>query len=242
MAQNTHIQSLRRAFKRTFLQDVSATVTFADTDLLNHIEALKAFLGDRFRISDNVNMPKLSAIDVVSENRDEKFHFATNSASVTINANLYHFYEDSLEPRINDIISYLKVLGISDVNTFTIQKRNIFPGTSSNAFDVWRKAINETFKEENILKLVSTPNIQHKPFKMSIEGVAVTEWGELRVPFLIDVPDKDNFRFQLDLVATSKPVSIKDLITMGTRMNNCIFKEFTKIISDKLLDLLQKEE
>lgn len=243
MAQKDQTQlPMRKTFKRTFLHDVSATVTFADTDLLSNVEALKDFLKRKFNIAEEFSTPKLSVIDIVSENRYESFHFTTTSASVTINANLYRFYEESLEPRLKDLVSFLKAIGVSTVETFTLQKRNVFPGTSSNAFETWKKALSDTFKEGHIQGMASTPGIEQKPFKMSIEGRAATEWGELRTPFSIEVPDKENFIFELDLIAAAGSVMINDLTETGTEMNDSIFEAFTKTVSDKLLDFLKQED
>lgn len=233
--------ALRKGFKRTFLQDVSAVVKFAETDLLSNREALKSFFKVRFGISEEFEIPKLSAVDIVSENKSERFHFTNSLASVLVDVNIYRFYEESLEPRINDLISFLEAIGISQVETFSLCKRNVFPGTTSNAFEVWKKAIVETFRKGNIQDLAKTAGIKDKPFKMSIEDVSKTEWGELMVPFSIEVSDSNSFKFQLDLIASSKSVMIKDLTRVGTIMNNSIFSAFTEIASDKLLELLQQE-
>ncbi len=242
MTQNTkHQNPLRKAFKRTFLRDVSASVTFAETDLLSNVEALRHYLKNKFHITDDLNNPKLSAIDIVSENRYANFHFTTSSASVTVASPLYRFYEESLEPRLDDIISFLKAIGISKAETFTLIKRNVFPGTTSNAFDVWKSAIVDTFREEKIRELAISAGSQKQPFKMSVEARGVADWGELRVPFSVDVPDVNNFSFHLDLIATSRSVMIDDLMRVGAEMNGEMFQAFTEIVSDKLLELLKKE-
>lgn len=230
------------AFKRTFLQDVTAKVTFAETNFLDNGEEFQNFIKNQFGISDNIFLPKLGALNILSDHHEEKYCLSTTSASVTIDSSIYRFYKESLKPRLKVLESFLLVLGISEVKSFSICKRNCFPGTSKNAYAVWKKALNESFKEQAIKNLADTPDLLEKPFKMSIEGSTETEWGEVRVPFYIEVLDKENFKFQLDITATASSVSVDSLIRMGAQMNDSIFEAFTNIISDKLLYLLQQEE
>lgn len=231
----------RKAFKRTFLRDVTAKVTFAETDLLGNGTAIRSFLRERFGISEDFNIPKLDGIDIVSDSKNEKYNFTTTSATVIMDSNIYRFFEDSLKPRLDVIISFLRALGIDEVKTLSITKRNLFQATAKNAFEAWRIALVEAFKVDNIRGMADTPNIPAKPFKMGIEGSADTEWGEIRVPFMVDVPDKSNFKFQLDLEAISKSIPTSELIKRGIQMNNDIFVSFTEIISDKLINLMQQD-
>lgn len=232
---------LRKAFKRTFLQDVTAKVTFAGTNLLGNGIAIRSFLRDRFGITNDFNLPKLDGIDIVSESKSEKYNFTTTSATVTMDSNIYRYFEDSLKPRLDVIISYLQALGIDEIETFSIIKRNLFQATAKNAFQAWKIALVEAFKVDIIRGMADSPNIPTKPFKLSIEGSADTEWGEIRFPFTVDVPDKSNFNFRLDLEAISKSIHILELINRGVQMNNDIFVSFTDIISDKLIHLMQQD-
>lgn len=231
-----------KAFKRTFLQDVTAEVTFAETNLLGNGGAFQTFLKNHFGISDNIELPKLGAINISSEHKEERYCLSTTNATVTIDASVYRYYKESLKPRLKVLESFLMVLGISEVKSFSICKRNHFPGTSNNAYAIWKKALKETFKEPAIQSLADTPNLSEKPFKLSIEGRTETEWGEVKVPFSVEVPDKDNLNFQLDLTATAVSVDVDDLLSMGAEMNDSIFEAFINVVSDKLLYLLQKEE
>ena len=231
----------RKAFKRTFLRDVTAKVTFAETDLLGNGTAISSFLRERFGISDDFNLPKLDGIDIVSDSKSEKYNFTTTSATVIMDSTIYRYFEDSLKPRLDVIISFLQALGIDEVKTLSIKKRNLFQATAKNAFQVWKIALLEAFKVDNIRGMAETSNIPTKPFKMSIEGSADTEWGEIRVPFTVDVPDKSSFKFQLDLEAISKPIQVSEIINRGVQMNNDIFVSFTDIISDKQINLMQQD-
>ncbi len=231
----------RRSIKRTFLRDVTATVTFEEIDLLGNGEIFKTFLRDKFGISETINIPKLNGIDIVSDSKNERFNFTTTSVSVVMDSDIYSYFEESLKPRLDIVISFLKALGVEEVKSLSIIKRNLFHAQAENAFDAWKLAIVDAFKVGNITAMANTPNIPAQAFKMSIEGEADTIWGKIRAPFMVNVPDDKNFMFQLDLEALSQSVNVSDLIDRSILMNNEIFDTFTGIISDKLFNLMQKD-
>lgn len=235
-------QSIRRkTFKRTFLRDVTAKVTFAETNLLGNGVAIRTFLRDKFGIQEDFNIPKLGRIDISSDGKEEVYKFTTDSASVTISSNIYRYFEDSLKPSLDIILSFLQTLGIEEAITFSITKRNLFPGNAKNAFSAWRFALVEAFKADGIRSMADINPSPEKPFKMSIDGGVDTGWGEIKVPFMVNVPDKNNFQFILDIEAISKPIPVSEIRERGVLMNNEIFDSFISIISDKLINLMQQD-
>lgn len=242
MATTTLTQPIQRnAFKRTFLLDVTAKVTFAETDLLVNGTVIRDFLRNKFGIADDINLPKLNEITIVSDSKNEKYNFTTGSASVFIDSNIYRYFEDSLKPRLDVIVSFLQALGINEVDSFSIKKRNFFQANAENAYQAWKIAIIESFKVDSIKALAGTPSISEKPFKITIEGTSDTEWGKISIPFMVNVPDKSNFRFQLDLEAVSNSIKVSELIERSAQMNDALFETFTGVVSDKLIDLMQQD-
>lgn len=242
MATRTLNQPIQhKAFKRTFLQDVTAKVTFAETDLLSDDAAIRSFLHERFGVADNINIPNLGGIEIVSDNKWEKYIFSTSSAMVTMASDIYRCYDDSLNPRLDILISFLQTLGIKEVETLSIKKRNLFQAKANNAFQSWRIALGEAFKIDNIKQMAAAPNVTDEPFKMSIEGSKYTKWGEIKVPFMIEVPDKSGFKFHLDLEAISGSMRVSELQERAVVMNNDIYVAFTNIVSDKLLNLMLQD-
>lgn len=239
--QNPYKQVPHKGFKKTFLEGVSASVSFADTSLLNNKEALNKFLRFNFGITEDFpNVIQLGAVDVSSENKVEKYHFSTNFASIFLDASVYRFYADSLEPRINRLVDFLNAIGVNHINELTISKKNIFRGTSENAYSAWRFALHEAFKDDSLRELAANSSVSNKPFKITIEGVGKFEGGEVRVPFLVEVSDENNFHFQMDVVGVVRNIDVTDIIANANVLNEIIFSTFLSMISDKTINLLQQ--
>lgn len=239
--QNPYSEIPHKVFNRTFLQEVSASIEFAETPLLNNKEAITHFLKSNFGI--NESFPKalpVGGITLSAEAEVEKYNFSTTSASLTLDASIYRCYKDTLAPKIKRLVEFLKALGIEKIEALTISKKNLFKATSPNAYSSWRFALHESFKDENLRELAANSSASDKPFKMTIEGTAKFDGGEVRVPFLVEVIDKDNFHFQMDLIGAIYNIGTKDIVENSDILNHIIFNVFCNMISDKTVNLLQQ--
>lgn len=239
--QNPYHQVPHKVFKKTFLEGVSASISFAETSLLNNKEGLKNFLKLNFGITEDFpEVLKLGAIDVSSENEVEKYNFSTNSASISLDASIYRFYTDSLEPKIKRLVDFLRVIGVNHINELTISKKNLFQGTSENAYSAWRFALHESFKDDSLRELATNSSVSNKPFKITVEGIGKFDGGEIRVPFLVEVSDEKKFHFQMDVIGVVRNIDVTDIIANANVLNEIIFSTFLNMISDKTIDLMQQ--
>lgn len=239
--QNPYSEIPHKVFKRTFLQEVSASIKFAETPFLNKKKEIAHFLKSNFGI--NEDFPKaltVGGINISAEAEVEKYNFSTNSASLILDANIYRCYKETLAPRISRFVEFLNALGIEKIESFTIFKKNLFKATSPNAYSSWRFALHESFKDGSLRELATNSSVNSKPFKIMVEGSGKFNGGEVRVPFLVEVVDGDNFHFQMDLIGTVYDIDTKDIIANANVLNDIIFSTFYNMISEKTIDLLQQ--
>lgn len=239
--QNPYSEIPHKVFNRTFLQEVSASIKFVETPLLNNKEAITHFLKSNFGIiEDFPGALTVGGITLSAETAVERYSFSTTSASLTLDASIYRCYKITLAPKIKRLVEFLKALGIEKIEALTIFKKNLFKATSPNAYSSWRFALHESFKDESLRELAANSSVSDKPFKITIEGAGKFDGGEVRVPFLVEVVDKDNFHFQMDLIGTVYDIDTKDIIANADVLNHIIFSAFCNTVSDKTINLLQQ--
>lgn len=239
--QNPYSHVQHEVFKRTFLQEVSASVSFADTPLLSNKDSFKNFLKLNFGVTDDFpDILKLGGITVSSDNEMEKYYFSTNSASVTLNASIYSFYGESLVPRIRCLVDFLDIVGVKTVTDFTISKNNVFRATSSNAYSSWRFALHETFKDKTLRDLATITSVSDKPFKITIEGAVKFDGGDVRIPFLVEVIDESNFYFQMKLKGSVRNIAVEDILKNAEVLNDILYVTFCDAVSDKTIELMRQ--
>jgi hypothetical protein len=241
--QNPYNEIPHKVFKRTFLQEISASVTFADKSVFDHKNEVFGFLKENFGLNEVMPSPfDFGTLAISSDNKYEKYLFTTHSASVTLDARMYRSYNDSLAPKLNRLVAFLSALGVERIREFSISKKNLFSGQSSNAYAAWKLALKETFKDEKLVGIVSEASSIENPFKLTIEGNRKFDGGEIKVPFLIEVVDKANFHFTMDLVGIVKDVDVYGILENANVLNDIIFGVFCDIVSDKIINFCSNDK
>lgn len=231
--------STHEVFKRTFLKEVTIGAAFDETSLYANKDSLQQFIELNFGVAEDIK-ESISTINVTSEDYVEKYKFSTNEASVILDSSIYINYEESLCSRLDKLIDFLKILSIQKINSLTITKSNLFVANSNNAFNTWQKALYESFKEEKIreMALISPPN--EDPVKLSREGLCEFDGGQIRIPFMIEVNDKNHFSFKMDLIGELKNIMIDDIVTNAKKLNDIIYEIFIDTISDNIIQLMRE--
>lgn len=231
-----------KVFKRTFLVDVTASVEFADSPFLENVEKLKPFFYENFGTTLNSgNFNNLDGIKLVSEDGTLKYHFTTKSASIIIKAEVYLNFRESLSSKIEYLVSFLNAMGVVEIESFKIIKRNKFPITTEDAYSVWPVALRESFQSNSIRSLANFPVGKDHPFTIEMDGSVKIDWGEIRTPFTMVVKDREHINFYLSLMAIAKSIKVKDIIEQSQIMNDAIFDLFTRLVSEKIISLMKTD-
>lgn len=237
---NPYIHIPKEVFKRTFLQEVSATLSFVETNLLDKKKLLEQFLKDNFSL--NELFPEeltFGGVEITADGRSEKFLFSTTSASVVLGADLYSTYESSLAPKIHILLNYLRAIGVSDAVSLTITKKNLFQGNSDNAFSAWRVALFDSFQDETLRDIACNTSFGEKAIRISIEEKTEFEGGEVIVPFLINVSDNTLFQFQMDIIGNARGMTVDEVSNNAKTLNEIIYCAFYSMLSDRIIDLMK---
>ena len=81
--QNPYSEIPHKVFNRTFLQEVSASIKFVETPLLNNKEAITHFLKSNFGIIEYFpGTLTVGGITLSAETAVERYNFSTTSASL----------------------------------------------------------------------------------------------------------------------------------------------------------------
>lgn len=231
----------KEVFKRTFLQEVSASITFAEVNLLGKSKSIEQFLKANFDIN-NVFPEELTfgGVEVTADKRPEKFTFSTNVASVVLGSDAYVNYVDSFAQRIQILVNYLQAIGVAGDVDLTITKRNLFQGNSENAFSAWRVALFDSFQDDTLRDIACNTSFGDKSVRISVEGETEFEGGDVKVPFLINVPDNTTFQFQMDIIGNVKAMTLDEVSDNAKILNEIIYCAFYSMLSDKIINLMKE--
>lgn len=223
------------------MQQADTSVTFADISLSSKSDALKKYFLENFKSEYQAqNDSEPDSIKVA--NPYLTFVFTKSTASVSIKAEAYQSFAISMQPSVGKLISFLNVVGISEVSDISLQKQNVWKMKSEDILSAYKNAIPYIFMDDHIRE-VAKFNIPEgpKPIKLSREANVDLGDGILKIGFSAEITDDHHFQLVLDLKATARHIKTTDMLESSAILNDVIYGAFHDLVTPDIIKLMEKQ-
>lgn len=243
---DSYSKTEHRIFKRTFLQQTEVVVKFApaiaDEDFRTRmIPYLKAVFN--LDLSEKVEAEANHA-EITSDHEQKKFIFDLNQAKFIIGPNSYKTFIETAIPLIGKLISFIKdVAQIDLIDELSIIKVNIWPIKSDDSYLSFTNMIRYTFQEKCVSDML-TYRFDENPQPVRLSKTSnnhISDKVDLNTILSAEVVSKEKVNLELVLNATSKRVTVNDVLSDAVTLNDIIYKGFTGSISENIINIMSRE-
>lgn len=234
-------------FKRTFLDKAEAQLCFHPVvPVSEHASSLNQFIRQEFHTDIEFPVPQ-EACTITLDQKNGGIHLSLGNGNATAEVRRGHYvsFEATLLPRLEFLCRYAdNVEGIYKVDELIISKSNVWQINCESPREEMNCALSFTFRDGMVDDILRTalPGENIATFTIGKETTsAVEELGKLDTSLDVEVSSSaKSLTFRLNFKASAKDILLNDVAYTAVKLNQAIFDAFVGMVSDDVLNLMNR--
>lgn len=236
-------------FKRSFLKEAEIHATFPEIDAEQMNANVRDFLNFAFKVDPTTVKESVEdGVEITTKNNDLKFKFERNLAEVSTSGKDYRSFKESILKFSRPLAEYARMVANTyQLSSVSVTKVNSWKLRADNPSQFIQEGLEFIFRKGRLAEMpkIEFPVKNEGPKKVSIVSTPTIQDIEYKLKLVLEVCSAEDNYIEYNLITkaySNKEVDIRNFPRMSFDLNNFLYRVFIDMMSDNVLELMEKEE
>lgn len=236
-------------FKRSFLKEAEIHATFPEIDAEQMNANVRDFLNFAFKVDPTTLKESVEdGVEITTKNNDLRFKFERNLAEVSTSGKDYRSFKESILKFSRPLAEYARMVANTyQLSSVSVTKVNSWKLRADNPSQFIQEGLEFIFRKGRLAEMpkIEFPVKNEGPKKVSIVSTPTIQDIEYKLKLVLEVCSAEDNYIEYNLITkaySNKEVDIRNFPRMSFDLNNFLYRVFIDMMSDNVLELMEKEE